>query len=187
MQILKQSEYFGVQRLELLQRGLSLSEYDYLEPGTPFHYHENPYFMYVIRGNMVDVSRKRASLMPAGSMMFLNWQDAHRTDKHSTRGRGFHLQIDRQWLRQYEVDASLWEGSQLLNHPDFHLVLGKIYYEFRRADNFSALSVEMLVLQLCSMLSNKFSASLIIRPPWMDQLIAILHESSERLRACLKI
>jgi len=181
MQVLTQSEYFGVKRQELLHQGISLSEYDYFAPDTPMHFHENPYFMYVIRGNMVDMNKAGSSLLPPGSMMFLNWQDAHRTEKRSNRGRGFHVQIERKWLRANEINDGLWEGSQLLQHPDFHFQLSKIHYEFRQADQFSIASIELLILELCGMLSNRFTVPLKSPPPWLDQLKGILHDSHEQL------
>jgi AraC-like DNA-binding protein len=181
LKILTQSEYFGVQRRELFHKGISLSEYDYIDPGTPMHYHENPYFMYVMKGNMVDINKSGSTLLPPGGMMFLNWQDAHRSEKHSSTGRGFHLQIERKWLCDQEVNASLWEGSQVLEHPDFHLMLSKIHYEFRQADNFSIVSIELLVLELCDMLTNRFNIPLKNPPPWMGQLKALLHAGSENL------
>jgi AraC-like DNA-binding protein len=181
LQILTQSEYFGVQRRELFHKGISLSEYDYFDPGTPMHYHENPYFMYVIAGNMVDVNKSGASLLPPGSLMFLNWEEIHRTEKKSNQGRGFHLQIERKWLKAQDINASLWEGSQVLNHPDFHLQLSKIHYEFRQADNFSILSIELLVLELCGMLTDKFIVPLKHPPQWLNQLKEILHDSTENL------
>ena len=181
LKILSQSEYFGVQRRELFHKGISLSEYDYFEPGTPMHYHENPYFMYVMGGNMVDINKSGSTLLPPGSMMFLNWEETHRTEKHSNTGRGFHLQIERKWLHEQGINACLWEGSQVLHHPDFHLLLSKIHYEFRQADNFSIISIELLVLELCDMLSNRFSCPLKSPPPWMHKLKALLHGESENL------
>ncbi|MEO0731872.1 MAG: helix-turn-helix transcriptional regulator [Bacteroidota bacterium] len=181
MQILSQSQYFGTRRHEMLHRGISLSEYDYYEPGTPWHYHENPYFMYVLAGNMVDVAKSGSSLLPPGSLMFLNWEETHRTDKRSRRGRGMHLQIERQWLREQEIDDGLWEGSQVLQHPDFHLLLGKIHLELRRADDFSRLSVELLTMQLCDLLNDKFVAESAHRPPWIEDLRELLHAEGERL------
>jgi AraC-like DNA-binding protein len=182
LKVLSQSEYFGVQRRELFHKGISLSEYDYFESGTPMHCHENPYFMYVMKGNMVDINKSGSTLLPAGSLMFLNWQDAHRSEKHSNIGGGFHLQIERKWLVAQDIDANLWEGSQVLHHPDFHLVLSKIHYEFRQADNFSIISIELLVLELCSLLTNRFAAPIIHRPPWIEQLKALLHAGGDNLR-----
>ncbi|MEL7163317.1 MAG: helix-turn-helix transcriptional regulator, partial [Bacteroidota bacterium] len=131
--------------------------------------------------NMVDVTKAGSSLLPPGSLMFLNWEEAHRTDKHSRRGRGLHLQIERQWLGEQEVDAGLWEGSQVLQHPDFHLLLGKIHLELRRADNFSRLSVELLTLQLCQLLNDKLVDASAHQPPWIERLRELLHTGGERL------
>ncbi len=145
------------------------------------HYHENPYFMYVIAGNMIDINKSGSSLLPPGSLMFLNWEEVHRSEKKTNRGRGFHLQIERNWLEAQDINASLWEGSQVLKHPDFHLQLSKIHYEFRQADDFSVISIELLVLELCGMLTDKFAVPLKHSPIWMDQLKALLHAGGDHL------
>ncbi|MEM9261747.1 MAG: AraC family transcriptional regulator, partial [Bacteroidota bacterium] len=177
-----QSQYFGSQRWELYHEGISLSEYDYLAPGTPWHYHENPYFMYVIKGNMLDIGKAGSAQLPPGSLMFLNWEETHRTEKHSaTNGRGFHLQVERTWLQTQGIHLGLWEGNQVLNHPDFHLLLSKIYYEFRRADAFSMVAIELMVLELCSSLTERFKLPPKGPPPWMEALKTILHEGTSPL------
>jgi AraC-like DNA-binding protein len=181
LRVLIQSQYFGVQRRELFHKGISLSEYDYFEPGTPWHYHQNPYFMYVMKGNMIDINKSGSTLLPPGSLMFLNWEETHRSEKHSNKGRGFHLQLERKWLCAQGINASLWEGSQALHHPDFHLQLSKIHYEFRQADGFSIISIELLVLELCGMLTNRFASPLKFPPPWIDRLKTILHAGGENL------
>lgn len=137
--------------------------------------------MYVIRGNMVDVNKSGSSLMPPGSMMFLNWEEMHRSEKHSNRGRGLHLQVERKWLQAHDLDASLWEGSQLLCHPDFHFQLSKIHFEFQQGDHFSIPSIELLVLELCTMLNDQFATPQKHPPSWLEKLKDILHTDSENL------
>lgn len=130
---------------------------------------------------MVDINKSGSSLLPPGSLMFLNWEDIHRSEKHSNKGRGFHLQIERKWLHAQDINASLWEGSQVLHHPDFHLMLSKIHYEFRQADNFSIVSIELLVLELCDMLTNRFTLPPKLPPLWISRLKAMLHDDNENL------
>ena len=166
MDILGQGEYFGSQRWNLKKSGISLSEYDYFAPGTPWHYHENPYFMYVIRGKMQDNTKGKSTTLCPGSLMFLNWQDPHSTKKISNTGRGFHLQITREWLGSNNLGHKIWEGSQVLQVPQIHIVLGKIYQEFRKNDNYSGLSIELLTTELCSLLSFQENLEKINPPNW---------------------
>jgi len=181
MQVRSQGEYFGDQRWALAQKGISLSEYDYVDPGTPWHYHENPYLMYVIHGNMLDINKQQQSHLPTGSLMFLNWEEVHRSTKASNSGRGFHLQMDRSWLIAHDLDADLWEGSSKIENPSIHHLLGKIYHEFRQTDQFSSLTIEVLVLQLCAALTTNATVISQSEPDWIRQLKSILHENSQEI------
>lgn len=181
MQVLKQGEYFGSQRWELNQKGIVLSEYDYLEPGTPWHYHENPYFMYVIKGEMLDYNKANKTELVAGDLMFLNWQESHCSEKKSNFGRGFHLQLDRNWLNSNDLDSKLWEGSEKIQNPSVHLILAKIYYEFRKMDGFSVLSIEILITNLCDLIGNDSSPKIYPIPNWINHLKDILYTCPDKI------
>lgn len=181
MQVRKQGEYFGDQRWALAQKGISLSEYDYIDSSTPWHFHENPYFMYVIQGNMMDINKKKKSCLAQGSLMFLNWEEEHCSTKESKIGRGFHLQMDRHWLVSLGLDTDLWEGSAKINNPNIHHQLGNIYHEFRQSDSFSALTIEVLVIQLCIALKDKSVSGSKSQPAWIKQLKEIIHEGQQEI------
>ncbi len=48
MKILTKGSYFGKQQSALSFDGIVVSKYKYTEPKTAWHYHEKPYFMYVL-------------------------------------------------------------------------------------------------------------------------------------------
>lgn len=180
MKILTTGKYYGVKKSEINLNGVILSEYDYLVPRTDWHYHENPYFMYILKGDLFDINKRLKSNCPSGSLVFHNWQEAHYNTKESTQARGFHIEFERKWFEQKKLNINLWEGSQLLEHPKLHHLLGKLYFEFRCQDPFSELSIELLLLQLCE--SIRFSQiSLKTEPSWVDSLKEILHEDTNNL------
>jgi len=149
VKILTKGQYYGSKKYELSFNGVILSEYDYLAPRTDWHYHENPYFMYVLHGNMLDINKKLKTNCSPGSLIFHNWQEAHYNTKETQEGRGFHVEFDRKWFENKSLDIGLWEGSQLIDHPSLHHILAKLYFEFRCQDPYSQLSIEVLLLQLC--------------------------------------
>ncbi len=177
MKILTQGQYYGEKKLEVKIPGIFLSEYDYLIPQTDWHYHENPYFMYLLRGKLYDINKKRESRCSTGSLVFLNWQETHFNKKESEKARGFHIEFQRDWFEQNKLNLELWEGSQLIENPRAHHLLGKIYFEFCLSDNLSQVSIELLLLQLCEnieqVLTNKEK-----QPEWIETLKEILHASS---------
>ncbi|PCJ96524.1 MAG: AraC family transcriptional regulator [Flavobacteriaceae bacterium] len=181
MKILTKGTYFGERKLELNFDGIILSEYAYHEPNTPWHYHENPYFMYVLQGNMYDYNKKQKSTCPTGSILYNNWQETHSNSKESKFARGFHLEFERDWFDQKKIDISLWEGSQVLQDPRIHHLFGKIYYEFINQDAYSKASIELLLLQLCETIGNSKAISIKNPPTWIAPLKELLHYSTENI------
>lgn len=181
MNISTRGQYYGDKKLQLNFEGGILSEYTYHADSTPWHYHENPYFMYVLEGNMMDINASKKSKIPAGSLIFHNWQDPHLNEKKSKRARGFHLEFDRSWFDEKQLGINLWEGSQVLENPALHHVLAKIYYEFKTKDQYSTLSIEFLLLHLCEKIDQSQIVPYKKEPPWIKQLKEIIHGDTNQL------
>ena len=181
MKISTKGMYYGKKDLEVSFNGILLSQYNYTGSKTDWHYHENPYFMYVLHGNMKDCNKKVKSLCPAGSLMFNNWQEAHYGSKHSAEASGFHLEFERKWLKENGIPLNLLEGSQLIENPKLHLLFAKLYHEFLISDNCSNVSVEVLLLQICEALSNLKEINAQKIPNWVDGLKELLHYDTSTL------
>lgn len=182
MKILTKGTYYGSKDLEVSFNGILLSQYNYNTGSkTDWHYHENPYFMYVLKGNMMDCNKKVKSLCPSGSLMFNNWQEAHYGSKHSAEASGFHLEFERKWLTENGIPINLLEGSQLIQNPKLHLLFAKLYHEFLVLDNYSDVSVEVLLLQICETLSNLKETNSQSNPNWVDNLKELLHYDTSHL------
>jgi AraC family transcriptional regulator len=180
MKILTAGKYYGIRKSEIDISGVILSEYDYSSPRTDWHFHENPYFMYVLQGNLYDINKKTRTHCESGSLIFHNWQEAHYNTKETSYARGFHIEFPRKWFDQRKLDISLWEGSRLIGHPRLHYLLGKLYFEFKCQDSYSELSIELLLLQLCENIQTiEFLPDK--EPAWVGSLRQILHEDSENV------
>ncbi|MEM8765584.1 MAG: helix-turn-helix transcriptional regulator [Bacteroidota bacterium] len=173
MRILTEGTYYGIKKTEIQSNGILLSEYDYNAPRTDWHFHENPYFMYVLQGDVYDVNRKSKKTCPPGSLIFHNWQEAHYNTKETSYARGFHIEFRRKWFEDKQLDIALWEGSDLVKHPMAHHLLAKIYFEFRFQDAISPLSIELLMLQFCEGIQkHQFPEEK--RPSWTKTLQELL-------------
>ncbi len=181
MNIRSRAQYYGQKNIEFDIEGIVLSEYSYHDPNTPWHYHENPYFMYVLEGNMLDVNHRGDTNIPTGGFMFYNWQEPHLTEKKSRKARGFHLELERTWFDNQKLDINLWEGSKNVENPRLHHLVGKIYAEFRAQDIYSNVSIELLLLQLCEEMNKNENPNSKEAPPWIKHLQDIIHHSHEKL------
>lgn len=176
MKILTKGKYYGEKKLELDNKGIILSEYNYHLSQTDWHYHENPYFMYVIEGNILDINKKRKTTCPSGSLLLHNWNETHYNTKESSFARGFHIEFERKWFEQKKLDVDLWEGSQMIENPTMHHLLAKIYSEFKCQDQYSEISIDLLLLQLCETSQSSHNSGGNSIPKWVSQLKEILHD-----------
>ena len=104
MRVSSKGKYYGPQNTKCTLDEIVLSQYDYTIKKTPWHFHENPYFMFVLQGDMLDCNRKVKSLLPPGSLMFNNWQEQHYGVRHSNQAAGFHLEFEKSWLKKNDID-----------------------------------------------------------------------------------
>lgn len=179
MKILTKGTYYGTKKWELDSKGIILSEYNYHLPKTDWHYHENPYFMYVLDGDVFDVNKKRKTCCTQGSFLLHNWNEQHFNTKESQNARGFHIEFERRWFDDKKLELDLWEGSQLIEDPKMHHLLGKLYFEFRCQDAYSEATIDLLLLQLCEQTQTKDGWGETKEPSWIPHLKELLHEEVE--------
>ena len=154
MKVSSKGKYYGTQDIKVSFDEIVLTQYDYSIEKTPWHYHENPYFMFVLQGNMIDCNKKVKSLLPPGSLMLNNWQEGHYGVRHSDHAAGFHLEFEKNWFKKNGVNLDLFEGSKLIKDPKISLLFAKLYHEFIIADPYSKMSTELLLLQICDALGT---------------------------------
>lgn len=181
VEVSTKGKYYGSKSLELAFNEILLSQYDYTIKTTPWHYHENPYFMFVLHGNMFDYNKRAKSLLPAGSLIFNNWQEKHYGVRHSSEAVGFHLEFERSWFKKNEIDLKVFEGSQKIEDPHIQLLISKIYFEFLISDVHSEVSTDLLLLQACDALSTKKRLGHSGMPNWVMKMKEILHYDSTDL------
>lgn len=177
MKVLKKGEYYGSMKKKMNVDGILLSEYSYEQKNTEWHFHENPYFMYVLQGNLFDSNKKNETQCVPGSLMFLNWEDKHHNSKHSQEAGGFHIEIDQNWFSKLDGCLEIQEGSFEIKNPKIHLMINHLYKEFHLADDLSQLGIEASIYNLLNCLSLDFKMT-DKQPPWFRRLLQILHEEN---------
>jgi len=178
MNTMGKGTYFGRMTSEREVHGILLSEYDYLLPETEWHFHENPYFMYVLQGGVWDSNKLQTQICSTGSVVFHNWQEAHFNRLVTKETRGFHLEFDRDWYEANQLDVNLWEGSAVMQDPRVHQTMALLYSEFKLNEECSELSIELLTLKLCEQVQTNRLPSIDSPPVWLNQLKDILHSGA---------
>ncbi len=148
MKEMTQGRYYGSQDIEMNLEGMVLSRYGYTVPVTDWHYHENPYFMFVLGGKISEQSRNKTTLCPAGSIMLVNSQEPHCCSQHCSQSWGFHLEFKKEMLIGFGIKEQLIEGNLFIYDPRVHLKLIKIYHEFMKFDEYSLLSIKLMFIDI---------------------------------------
>ncbi len=176
MKNLRNGEFFGQTNEILNFDGLTITDTEYTHDFVDWHYHENPYFTFLLQGNMKEGNKKEIYDCSAGTLLYHHWEDAHYNIKPDIFTRGFHINITEEWFEKFQLSKNQVEGSFNIKNPAVKLLMYKIFKETKLNDNSFNLSVHQLLLHLFDQLSNQ-KKDLEKNPTWAKQIDEILHEN----------
>jgi len=179
MHELKAGQFYGTTNQRLALNGLILTDTEYTLPNVDWHYHELPYFTFILRGHLLEGNKKEVYKCSPGDLLFHHWQEPHYNEKPNGLTRGFQLELQENWLKQYDLPANLLEGSSRLKDPRLKMMMYNIYREMKLGSlNVSAAIDSKLILLMTSAAdwSRRFTAG---RPAWVNRIEAMLLDSEE--------
>ena len=179
MKQLTNGEYFGNHYHKTQLDHLLITDTEYTHPKVDWHYHENPYFTYLLQGKLFEENKKENYYLKPGSLLFHNWQDAHHNIKPSEYTRGFHVELTINWLKKYQIDSLKFEGSLHLENPLIKEKMNKIFFETKIKDLDSQLTIEMLLLDIFSSIKHIDSSVSLQTPKWVHTLKEVLHSRQQ--------
>jgi AraC family transcriptional regulator len=94
----------------------------------------------------------------------------------SAGGRIFNVEIDARWLRHFREHSVIGEESKGFQGGSVGWLMSKLYHEFRRFDQTSALMIEGLTLEIIAEASRRSAAQGNHSSRWLDQARDILHD-----------
>jgi len=163
--------------------GFTLTETAYASSlKLPKHSHDQAYFCFVLDGTFTEIYGKRELSCRPSTLVFHPAGETHSDYFHSS-ARCFNIQMDSCWWAHVE------QQSKVIKTPaDFyggrlaHLAT-RLYREFRESDEFSALVIEGITLEIIAEVSRCFVNESERTPPrWLEQVRGVLHEQfGERL------
>lgn len=175
MNKLKSGEYFGNNNQELKFKDIVITDTEYTHEKVEWHYHENPYFTYIIQGKLFEASKKKSEYLTSGSLLFHNWQDAHYNIKPQGRTRGFHIELNSNWFKNNDIKSFEFEGSLNLKNPKIISLFNQVFFETKINDEQSQISIEQLILQIFHKIQNR-KIQTKNRPKWVKTLEEIITE-----------
>lgn len=176
MKNLRNGEFFGQTNETLHFGGVTITDTEYTHPFVDWHYHENPYFTFLLQGNMTEGNKKEVYDCTAGTLLYHHWQDSHYNTKPDVFTRGFHIEISEDWFEKFQLLKDKTEGSFNIKNPTVKLLMYRIFNETKSIDSSFEISVDQTLLnifhEIAGSKNNKEK-----NPHWVKQIDEILHEA----------
>ena len=176
MRNLKPGEYFGQQNRRIALGPVLVTDTRYTHPYVDWHYHENPYFTFLLQGKISETNQRNTHYLEAGSLLFHNSQDPHTNTMPDVPTRGFHVELSPQWFTEYQLDINDIEGSLSIQHPRIKQYFNTLFLESFGQDQDVATSLNLLLLDIFSQLKQPDRQVYAETPTWVKKLKAMLKE-----------
>jgi AraC-like DNA-binding protein len=175
MNKLKTGEFYGTHYQKSAFENLIITDTEYTHSKVDWHYHENPYFTYLLQGKLFESSKKESYYLEPGNLLFHNWQDAHYNIKPPEFTRGFHIELNEEWFSNFDIQIGNFEGSINLKNPLIKNLMNQIFIESKINDQYSNLSIESNLIEIFNTIKTSKEKN-IKKPDWTNKLKDLLIE-----------
>jgi AraC-like DNA-binding protein len=175
MNKLKTGEFYGTHYQKSAFENITITDTEYTHNKVDWHYHENPYFTYLLQGKLFESNKKESYCLEPGSLLFHNWQDAHYNVKPDEFTRGFHIELNEKWFLNYDIQITDFEGSINLKNPLIKNLMNKVFIESKVNDQYSNLSIEASLISIFDSVKDTKEKNLKC-PIWVKKLQELLLE-----------
>lgn len=178
MKYLPTGKFFGQTDKTFLLDGFTMTDTEYTVEYVDWHYHENPYFTFIVCGGLVEGNRKEIYECAGGNLLFHNWQEPHYNIKPDVFTRGFQLEIKKELCEAFDIDLNKLPSNLNIANPQVKLHFHNIYKETKLFDDFSNIEIEGYLFQILDEISEQLSISESKTPHWLKKADEILHEQN---------
>lgn len=175
MNELKKGEFYGTNYQKSTFENIIITDTEYTHDKVDWHYHENPYFTYLLQGKLFESNKKESYYLEPGNLLFHNWQDAHYNIKPPGFARGFHIELNENWFSNFDIEITDFEGSSNLKNPLIKNLMNKVFVESKVNDQYSNLSIETSLIDIFSSIKEAKETNS-KKPIWVNQLQELILE-----------
>lgn len=177
MNKLKTGEFYGAHYKKSAFDNLIITDTEYTHSKVDWHYHENPYFTYLLQGKLFESNKKESYYLEPGNLLFHNWQDVHYNIKPPEYTRGFHIELNQEWFLNFDIQLKDFEGSTNLKNPMIKNLMNQIFIETKINDQYSNLSIESSLINIFNTIENSTEKQSKV-PVWTNKLQELLFEEN---------
>lgn len=135
------------------------------------HYHENSHISFILQGGNLEKREHAEFERLPGQVMFFRSGEVHQSITKLFPARNINLEIESSFLNSNgiaESDISL----AIANNPDAKFIMLKVYRELAAEDELSAVSIDMLLLNLICSTGTAYHDL----PRWMQTISDLLND-----------
>jgi AraC family transcriptional regulator len=173
---LQKGTFFGLHNQVIQLDGILLTDTEYTLDYVDWHYHKNPYFTFILSGNVLEGNRREKYECVTGTLLYHQWEDPHYNIKRPVYTRGFHIELEDHFFKTHRLDARITEGSVQLNDPVIRAAFYQLYAETKIHDPVAPVAVEDLLLRVFGVMASANITSSVRQPAWVSKVRQILHE-----------
>lgn len=173
---LERGLFYGETHFKRDVRSLTLTDTVYTHDFVDWHYHELPYFTFLLQGGLTEGYKKGRKHFTAGTVLFHHWDERHYNEKQTETARGLHLEIDPSFLKDYGFSLKNLRGNHDLRDPLLKILFYRLLAESKSMDPLSEMVIESSVLEIFSVLNNESMADEKRTPPWVSRVRELLND-----------
>ncbi|GEN77914.1 helix-turn-helix transcriptional regulator [Chryseobacterium hagamense] len=173
---LQKGRFYGETHFKREVRSLTLTDTVYTHDVVDWHYHETPYFTFLLQGGLIEGNKKERKGFTAGTVLFHHWDERHYNEKPTATARGFHLEMDSGFLEAHDLSLKNLRGTHDLRNPLLKILFYRLLAESKSEDPLSEMVIESSVLEIFSVLNNDFMADEKGTPPWVSRAREFLND-----------
>lgn len=175
---LKAGQFYGKTSQTFSASSFRFTEKSYSpEAKLPFHAHELPHFCFVLSGNYKEKIGSRVFERAPAALVFYP-PDVSHTEEHFINGRHLLVEIDFQGLEKVREYGARLSEPVLLGTDTSLWLAARMYKEFSERDEFSALALESVSIELLIAASRQSSKTTERKPPqFLEKAKEFLNEN----------
>lgn len=180
MRTLKTGEFYGQTNQTLHLDFATITDAEYTHPKVDWHYHENAYFTFILKGNVIEGNKKEVYTCTPGTLLFHNWQDPHYNIKPDGYTRGFQIEINNNWFAQTDINTQHLQGSFSVDDPQVKLLFYQLFKESKITDDASIPATETLLLKVLSGMERSADENERQTPLWVKKVREAISDDLSR-------
>jgi AraC-like DNA-binding protein len=173
---LERGHFYGETHFKREVGSLTLTDTVYTHDFVDWHYHETPYFTFLLQGGLTEGYKKGRKDFTAGAVLFHHWDECHYNEKPTETARGFHLEIDPRFLKEYGLSFNNLRGNHNLEDPFIKILFYRLLAESKSNDLLSGMVIESSVLEIFSVLNKELPVDEKRTPPWVSRARELLND-----------